>query len=110
MSSSEPASPPMADVRPLRGLRYSVPLTPVVAPPYDVLSEEQVADYRARSPHNIVHLTRPGGDYEGAARQLAEWEAEGVLVEEPAPAMYIHRTECDGQRRVDVLAALRLEP
>ena len=104
----------MADVRPLRGLRYAEPLEPVLAPPYDVLSEAQVAEYRARSPHNVVHLTRPGADYAAAGRLLQEWIGAGVLVEEPGPRMYLHETEFDaGQgRRVrrDLLAALRLQP
>ncbi len=71
----------MADVRAFVGLRYAEPLERVVAPPYDVLDEEQVAAYRATSPHNVVHLTRPGQDYEGAGRLLERWLAEGVLVE-----------------------------
>src|SRR5262245_46915499 len=100
----------MADVRPFRGLRYAEPLGPVVAPPYDVLSEEQVAEHRARSPHNVVRLTRPGADYDGAARLLREWIADGVLARDAEPAMHLHRTEFDGRARLDVLAALRLAP
>ena len=99
----------MPDVRPLPALRYGEPLEPVVAPPYDVLSEEQVAEYRSRSPHNVVWLTRPGGDYEAAARLLREWIAARVLVEE-GPAMYVHGTEFDGRARTDLLGALRLQP
>jgi uncharacterized protein (DUF1015 family) len=75
-----------------------------------VLSDEQVAEYRARSPHNVVRLTRPGDDYEGAARLLREWIAEGVLVRDAEPAMYVHRTELDGRVRLDVIAVLRLVP
>lgn len=100
----------MADVRPFHGLRYAEPLDPVVAPPYDVLTDEQVAEHRARSPHNVVRLTRPGDDYEGAARLLREWVAEGVLVRDAEPAMYLHRTEVDGRARLDVIAVLRLVP
>jgi uncharacterized protein (DUF1015 family) len=99
----------MPDVRPLPALRYREPLAPVVAPPYDVLTEEQVAEYRARSPHNVVWLTRPGDDYEGAARLLHQWIEERVLTE-AAPAMYLHRTEFDGRTRSDLVAALRLQP
>ncbi|HZV50867.1 MAG TPA: DUF1015 domain-containing protein [Candidatus Dormibacteraeota bacterium] len=110
----------MADVRAFVGLRYAEPLERVVAPPYDVLDEEQVAAYRATSPHNVVHLTRPGQDYEGAGRLLERWLAEGVLVEEAQPAMYLHRTEfvtpprpgrTGGPRtRLDLLTILRLVP
>lgn len=100
----------MADVRAFRALRYAEPLEAVLAPPYDVVSEEQVLEYRARSPHNVVRLTRPGTDYEGAARLLHEWTAGGVLVEDGEPAMYLHRIEWDGRARLDLLAALRLVP
>lgn len=100
----------MADVRAFRALRYAEPLEAVLAPPYDVLSEEQVQQYRARSPHNAVRLTRPGTDYEGAARLLQEWIAGGVLVEDGEAAMYLHRIEWDGRARLDLLAALRLVP
>src|SRR6266498_2353865 len=100
----------MADVRPFHALRYPEPLEPVVAPPYDVLSDEQVAEYRARSPHNVVRLTRPGDDYAGAAGLLREWMDLGVLVRDAEPAMYLHRTEFDGRARQDVLAVLRLQP
>lgn len=100
----------MADVRAFRALRYAEPLEAVLAPPYDVVSEEQVLEYRARSPHNVVRLTRPGTDYEGAARLLHEWIAGGVLVEDGEPAMYLHRIEWDGRARLDLLADLRLVP
>jgi uncharacterized protein (DUF1015 family) len=98
----------VADVRAFRGLRYAEPLEPVVAPPYDVLGEEDVARYRTRSPHNVVRLTRPGDDYAGAAALLREWIDEGVLVRDGEPAMHVHRTEFDGLVRLDVLAVLRL--
>jgi uncharacterized protein (DUF1015 family) len=85
-------------------------LEAVVAPPYDVLDEEQVAAYAARSPHNVVRLTRPGADYEGSARRFREWLDAGVLVEDSEPAMYVHETAFDGRVRRDLLAALRLQP
>jgi uncharacterized protein (DUF1015 family) len=100
----------MADVRPFHALRYAEPLEPVVAPPYDILGDEQVAEYRARSPHSVVRLTRPGDDYAGAADLLREWVASGVLIRDEEPAMYVHRTEFEGRVRQDVLAVLRLVP
>ncbi len=54
-----------------------------IAPPYDVLSADDVATLAARSDHNIVHVDVPaGGDdrYERAARILHAWMADGVLV------------------------------
>ncbi|MGI8562209.1 MAG: DUF1015 family protein [Candidatus Dormibacter sp.] len=99
----------MADVRPFRALRFSEPLGDVVAPPYDVLNEEQVRLWQARSPHNVTHLTRPGSDYEAAGRRLRQWLAEGVLQSEAEPALYIHETHFGDCRRTDLIGALRLE-
>jgi uncharacterized protein (DUF1015 family) len=73
-------------VRPFRALRYDPavagPLSELVAPPYDVISDEQRRAYLARSPYNVVHLTLPESEA-GAARDLAEWRAGGVLAEAP---------------------------
>src|SRR5581483_388308 len=75
----------MAVVRPFTALRYDPavvgPLDPLVAPPYDVISEEARHEYLARSPYNVVHLTLPDSP-ETAARDLAAWRAEGVLRED----------------------------
>src|SRR4051794_23091746 len=105
----------MADVRPFRALRYDVPdLSKVVAPPYDVISDEQRADYLARDPHNVVHLTLPDSE-EQAARDLADWRASGVLVEEPEPAYWWLQQDYVGpdgvaRTREGFVAALRAEP
>ena len=73
----------MPTVRPFRALRYDPrvagPLADLVAPPYDVISDEQRAGYRARSPYNIVHLTLPDSP-EQAGEDLAAWRASGALV------------------------------
>ena len=103
----------MADVRALRGLRYAEPLEPVLAPPYDVLSEAQVAEYRARSPHNVVHLTLPDSE-EQAALDLRDWQDEGVLVRDDDSAWALSQTYVglDGVERTrnGLVVALRLRP
>ena len=64
----------MAVVKPFRALRYDEalagPLEKLVAPPYDVISDEQRADLRGRSPHNVVHLTLPDSEEDAARLQL----------------------------------------
>jgi uncharacterized protein (DUF1015 family) len=103
----------VADVRAFPGLRYDAGrvggLAAVVAPPYDVIPEDQVPEYREHSPWNVIRLTRPGTDYEAAAAALAEWQREGVLRRD-APSMYLHEVGFDGRRRRDLVAALRLQP
>ncbi|HET8527798.1 MAG TPA: DUF1015 domain-containing protein [Gaiellaceae bacterium] len=104
----------MADVRPFRALRYAAAdLEPLVAPPYDVVSDEQRAELLARDPHNVVHLTLPDSE-EQAARDLAAWRGEGVLVEEE-PAYWWLRQDYVGpdgvaRSRHGFVAALRAQP
>lgn len=105
----------MARIRPFRALRYDVPdLGAVVAPPYDVVSDEQRAGYLARSPYNVVHLTLPDSEEE-AARDLASWQDEGVLVRDEEPAYWWLSQDYVGpdgvaRRREGFVASLHAEP
>ena len=82
----------MPTVRPFKALRYDTavagPLAGLVAPPYDVISDEARLDYLTRSPYNVVHLTLPDSP-ESAARDLAGWRAQGILAEQPESAWWI---------------------
>ena len=109
--------PAMAVVKPFRALRYDEavagPLETLVAPPYDVISDEQREQLRARSPHNVVRLTLPDSEEE-AARALDEWRAEGVLVEEP-PAVWALEQDYVGpdgvaRSRFGIVGSLKVEP
>jgi len=105
----------MADVRPFRALRYAVPdLEQVVAPPYDVISDEQRAELQGRSPHNVVHLTLPDSE-EQAAADLAAWREQGVLVADDEPSYWWLRQDYVGpdgvaRTREGLVAALRAQP
>jgi uncharacterized protein (DUF1015 family) len=105
----------MARIRPFTALRYDVPdLAAVVAPPYDVISDEQRAELLARDPHNVVHLTLPD-DEEQAARDLAAWREGGVLVEDAGPSYWWLAQDYVGpdgveRTREGLVAALHLEP
>jgi len=107
----------MAQVRPFRALRYSAaagPLERLVAPPYDVISAEEREHYLALDAHNVVHLTLPESE-EQAARELRDWQAEGVLERETEPAAWVLSqtyTGPDGVKRTrnGLVVTLRLEP
>jgi len=97
---------------PFAALRYaSDPLPDVIAPPYDVLSERQLADYQSRSVHNISHVDVPRGGadrYLRAAELLRRWRCDGVLVCDPQPSFTIYRlrfTDASGRHR-DVAGVL----
>src|SRR4051812_35936692 len=90
----------MAEVQPLRALRYEPevvgPLADVVAPPYDVIDAGQRVALAAHSPYNVVHVDLPeGGDdpYGTAAEILAGWRAEGAVVRDAEPALWALRQE-----------------
>src|SRR6202011_2391678 len=78
----------MADIEPFRALRYDLEQTgglqDVVAPPYDVIDADQRAELEGRSPYNVVRIDLPQGEdaYAEAARILADWRAEGAVVED----------------------------
>jgi uncharacterized protein (DUF1015 family) len=80
---------------PFRALRYAADdLAPLVAPPYDVLSDADVDALQARSDHNITRIDVPrGGDdrYQEAAELLQEWRRDGVLVADDVPSFTIYR-------------------
>jgi uncharacterized protein (DUF1015 family) len=105
----------MARIRPFAALRYDVPdLAAVVAPPYDVISDGERAEFLARSPYNVVHLTLPESE-EQAARSLAEWQEEGVLVRDPEPSYWWLAQDYVGPdgvacRREGFVASLHAEP
>jgi uncharacterized protein (DUF1015 family) len=108
----------MAVVKPFRALRYDEgkagPLPELVAPPYDVVSDEEREAYRARSPHNVVHLTLPDSEDE-AARLQREWSESGVLARDDEPAFWWLSQDYTGpdgvaRSRNGVVASLRVEP
>ncbi len=84
----------MPRFEPFPAIRYTGDLSDLVAPPYDVLSEADIAELTARSPHNIVRVDVPRGGperYEHAAEILQTWLDQGVLVREPEPSYTIYR-------------------
>ncbi len=116
----------MAEIVPFRGIRFAASrgreLGQLLAPPYDLISQEQRDELLRRSPHNLVHLTlgedRSGDGpetnrYTRAAASWRAWLAEGVLRSDPAPALYpLEQTfwSPDGRQLVrrGFLAAIRL--
>jgi uncharacterized protein (DUF1015 family) len=85
----------MAEIAAFRGILYDtarVEPTKVLAPPYDVIDEEERQELLARDPHNAVRLILPEGDgdakYENAARIMNGWLDEKVLRRDERPALY----------------------
>jgi len=116
----------MAEVRPLRGIRYVAEkvgdIAQVVTPPYDVISKEAQATYYARSPYNVIRLELGKATdedntlntvYTRAAATFAEWRLQHVLEEEGTPCYYVYQqtfTHAGQQyKRTSLIARVRLE-
>ena len=87
----------MTEIRPFRALRYDPRrVTPddVIAPPYDVVGADAVADLHARSPYNAAHLENPAGSgdarFAGAKRMLDGWLQDRAVVRDTQPALYVY--------------------
>jgi uncharacterized protein (DUF1015 family) len=86
----------MADVQPLRTLRYDLAavgsLDAVAAPPYDVIDPPLRAELAAKSPFNVVEVDLPeanGGDpYLHAQTTMEAWLQEGIVRREREPSMW----------------------
>jgi uncharacterized protein (DUF1015 family) len=86
----------------------------LVAPPYDVISPGERERYLALDPYNVVHLTLPDSE-EQAARDLREWQQEGVLEREAEPAVWALSQRYVGpdgieRTRNGLVVTVRLEP
>src|SRR4051812_2627891 len=86
----------MADVQPLRTLRYDLAavgsLDAVAAPPYDVIDAPLRAELAAKSPFNVVEVDLPeanGGDpYLHAQTTMEAWLQQGIVTREREPAIW----------------------
>lgn len=117
----------MAEIRPFAATRYAKTLEPALAdlltPPYDVISPEMQKEYYDRHEKNLVRIdfgAEAEGDdprknkYSRAADLLKHWKAEGTLVRDEKPAIYIYEQEFDleGKGRIKrrgFFCAVRLE-
>lgn len=104
----------MPEVAPFAAVRYNHgklggDLSNVLAPPYDVLDQANKDALLARSDHNIVaidlpHLPPkslgPTDCYQRSKGLLDAWLADGTLVQESQPALYVYHQEFehDGHR------------
>ena len=113
----------MPQFLPFRGIRYDPgALGPhgigsVVAPPYDVVDDDEREELLRRDPHNSVRLILPDGDeserYDVAAADFAGWQRDGALRRDADEQLYVYRMafrDDDGRprRTLGVLGALAL--
>ena len=118
----------MAEVRPFEAIRYDYAplggdLSTRIAPPYDVLDENDKGALLAESDRNIVAIDLPHippkslgppEAYDRSAATLRAWLGDGTLVREARPALYVYHQvfEHRGRKytRRKFIARLRLMP
>lgn len=92
----------MAEIFPFRAVRYDakrVAIENVLTQPYDKITAEMQERYAAASSYNLISIEKgksfPSDSaedsvYTRASRKLEEWLADGVLVQDDAPAIYVY--------------------
>lgn len=95
----------MAKIVPFRGYRYNlskVDMERVVAPPYDIISDNECDILHQRHPHNIVRLIRgkklPGDGvqenrYTRAREFLSEWISTDIIHRDEHPSIYVYEQQ-----------------
>jgi uncharacterized protein (DUF1015 family) len=116
----------LAEIRPFRGVRYQQglagELADIICPPYDVITPRLQQELYRRSPYNFVRIeagrelaqdTSTDNKYTRSKATLEQWLAEGVLLTDPVPAVYLHdhyfNYEGRELRRRAVIVRVRLE-
>lgn len=65
-------------------------LAALTAPAYDLIPPPERARLASADPYAVVHLTLPTFGADDAARRLRSWRAEGILVVDAGPALYVY--------------------
>lgn len=91
-----------AQFRPFKGTRFAHGLDGRCAPPYDVLTHQQVAFWR-NNPENVTHVDVPlptdGADpYALAGARWQHWHATGVVVTDSQPSLTVVTMTFDDAR------------
>ncbi|MCD6295775.1 MAG: DUF1015 domain-containing protein [Deltaproteobacteria bacterium] len=118
----------MAIIAPFKGLTYNYyarqDFEAIVAPPYDVISEEEREVYYQKDPYNVIRLIlakKKIGDsdwdnrYTRAADCFKRWESSGILLPSDRPSIYLNSLTYDPgngdplRTRWGIIALVRIE-
>ena len=107
----------MAEIRPFCGLRPRDDLaSQLIAPPYDVLSEEEARSIANPNPYSFLHVTRPevdlvqGIDAHGpqahakARENLDAFIDKGWMVQDESPCFYLYKQTWKGRTQTGLMA------
>ena len=117
----------MAEIIPFRGVLYNVRkvdnMTNVVAPPFDIISDQEQLEYHENHPHNIIRLTlgkthendtNTNNRYTRAAKCFNKWLSNHIMERDKTPAFYLTAMEFPFENRMvtryGLIALVGLEP
>ena len=94
----------MSLIRPFCGVRFTEKagiFKNLLAPPYDVISDEFRETLYRRSEHNIVRISKsreilqeqPADHYKAAAVTWTEWREKGIIERDQEPSFYFYEQE-----------------
>jgi len=112
----------MAILTPFRALRPPTRKAAAVAsPPYDVVSTREARDLAAGNPDSFLRVSRPEIDlppgtdehadavYAKGAENLADLVGRGVLVQDPAPRLYVYAQRMGRHRQTGLVACASVD-
>jgi uncharacterized protein (DUF1015 family) len=107
-------------IQPFRALRPPAELARDVASvPYDVVNRDEAADLAQGNPRSFLHVGRPDIDlppatdpydaqvYAQGRKALDAFLADGTLLRDPDPALYVYRLEMGGEGTRSPFSVLR---
>ena len=109
-------------LNPFRALRPTPELAPhVAAVPYDVVSRAEAAELARGNRYSFLHVGRSDIDlpedldphdprvYTGARGALDRFVAEGILLREESPSLYLYRQVMDGRAQTGVVGCVHID-
>jgi uncharacterized protein (DUF1015 family) len=109
-------------LHPFRAVRPTPELAErVAAGPYDVVSREEAAALAAGNPYSFLHVGRSDIDlpdqvdpydprvYAKAREALDRFQAEGTLIREAHPSLYLYRQVMEGRAQTGIVGCVHID-
>lgn len=109
-------------LHPFRALRPDPVLADkVAAVPYDVVNRDEAVRLAQDNPHSFLHVGRSDIDlppetdphderiYAGARAALEHFLADGTLLRETEPSLYVYRLEMDGRTQTGLVGCVHID-
>lgn len=112
----------MAILRPFHGVRPANQYAgQMVSLPYDVMNREEAARMAEGNPYSFLHICRAEIDlseeenpyapevYAQGKKKIEQFLADGVLIRDPKPMLYLYRQTMDGRVQTGIVACAAID-